>query len=79
METKERVIKLLADKLGISKTEIKEEHELVNDLGMDSLDVVESLMEVEHEFGLRIDDLEAQKIKTVGDLVKKIEEKRMGR
>lgn len=79
MEVKERVINLLSEKLGYDKLEIKENQEFVNDLGADSLDMVEIIMEIEEEFGLKIDDTEISEVKTVGDLIKKIENKRMGR
>jgi len=79
MEVKERVINLLSEKLGYDKLEIKETQEFVNDLGTDSLDMAEIVMGVEDEFGLVIGDDEIMQVKTVGDLIKKIENKRMGR
>ena len=53
--------------------------EFVNDLGTDSLDMAEIVMGIEDEFGLVISDDEIMQVKTVGDLIKKIENKRMGR
>lgn len=79
MEVKERVINLLSEKLGYDKLEIKESQEFVNDLGTDSLDMAEIVMGIEDEFGLVIGDDEIMQVKTVGDLIKKIENKRMGR
>ena len=79
MEVKERVINLLSEKLGYDKLEIKETQEFVNDLGTDSLDMAEIVMGIEDEFGLVIGDDEIMQVKTVGDLIKKIEKKRMGR
>lgn len=79
MEVKERVINLLSEKLGYDKLEIKENQEFVNDLGTDSLDMAEIVMGIEDEFGLVIGDDEIMQVKTVGDLIKKIENKRMGR
>ena len=79
MEVKERVINLLSEKLGYDKLEIKENQEFVNDLGTDSLDMAEIVMGIEDEFGLVIGDDEIMQVKTVGDLIKKIEKKRMGR
>ena len=70
-------IKVL-DALGY-KLEIKENQEFVNDLGTDSLDMAEIVMGIEDEFGLVIGDDEIMQVKTVGDLIKKIENKRMGR
>ena len=79
MEVKERVIEVLSDKLGINKLEIKETQNIMNDLGTDSLDMVEIIMGIEEEFGLVIGDDEITQIKTVGDLIKKVENKRLGR
>ena len=79
MEVKERVIEVLSDKLGINKLEIKETQDIMNDLGCDSLDMAEIVMGIEDEFGLVIGDDEIMQVKTVGDLIKKIENKRMGR
>ena len=73
METKERIMNLLADKLGYERCEIKEEQNLVTELGIDSLDMVEIIMGIEEEFGLKIDDKEVEGIKTVEDLIKKVE------
>ena len=74
METKERIINLLAEKLGYEKAEINENQDLINDLGIDSLDMVEIIIGVEEEFGLKIDDKEVDGIKTVEDLIKKADE-----
>lgn len=79
MEVKERVINLLSEKLGYDKLEIKEDQDFVTDLGTDSLDMAEIVMGIEDEFGLVISDDEIMQVKTVGDLIKKIENKRMGR
>ena len=79
MEVKERVINLLSEKLGYDKLEIKENQDFVTDLGTDSLDMAEITMGIEDEFGLVFGDDEIMQVKTVGDLIKKIENKRMGR
>ena len=79
MEVKERVINLLSEKLGYDKLEIKENQDFVTDLGTDSLDMAEIVMGIEDEFGLVISDDEIMQVKTVGDLIKKIDNKRMGR
>ena len=79
MEVKERIINLLSDKLGYDATEIKEENNFITDLGADSLDMVEIIMGIEQEFGLKIDDNEISEVKTVGDLIKKVENMRLGR
>ena len=79
MEVKERIINLLSDKLGYAATEIKEENNFITDLSADSLDMVEIIMGIEQEFGLKIDDNEISEVKTVGDLIKKVNDIRMGR
>ena len=79
MEVKERIINLLCDKLGFDRFEVNEEKNFITDLGADSLDMVEIIMGIEEEFGLKIDDTEISEVKTVGDLIKKVENKRLGR
>jgi len=73
MTTLEKVIDIVADKLGKDKAQITSTSSFVNDLGADSLDVVEFVMEVEKEFNITIPDEEATKMTTVGDAVKYIE------
>ncbi len=73
MTTFEKVRKIVADKLGVQEAKIEETSAFVNDLGADSLDVVEFVMEVEKEFDITIPDEEAAKLTTVGDAVKYIE------
>lgn len=75
MKTIENVIKILSEKLGIDESEINGESNLLDDLGMDSLDMVEVIMAMEKEFEINMSDEELVGIKTVNDLVKKIEEK----
>lgn len=79
MEVKERIINLLCDKLGFDRFEVSEEKNFITDLGADSLDMAEIIMGIEEEFGLKIDDTEISEVKTVGDLIKKVEDKRFGR
>ena len=79
MEVKERIINLLCDKLGFDRFEVSEEKNFITDLGADSLDMAEIIMGIEEEFGLKIDDTEISEVKTVGDLIKKVENKRLGR
>ena len=78
MEMRERIINVLSEQLGVNKSEISDESNLVNDLGADSLDVVEIIMALEKEFDLTIPDSEVDGIKTVGDLVKKAEKLNSG-
>lgn len=79
MEVNERIINLLSEKLGYDKCDIKEEKVFTTDLGLDSLDMVELIMGIEHEFGLKIDDADIEDVRTVGDLIKKVDNLRMGR
>lgn len=72
-DVKERVIDIVADQLGVSKDKISEETSFVNDLGADSLDTVELVMELEEEFDINIPDDAAEKIQTVGQAIDHIE------
>jgi len=69
----QKIIDLVAEKLGKSKEEIKLTSRLVEDLGADSLDVVELIMAFEDEFGVSLPDEEIAKMKTIGDIVKFID------
>lgn len=73
MSTFEKVKKIVAEKLGVDEAKVTESAAFVNDLGADSLDVVEFVMEVEKDFGIDIPDEEAAKLVTVGDAVKYID------
>ncbi len=72
-EIESRVKDIIADKLGVDAAEIKAESSFQNDLGADSLDTVELIMEFEKEFGISIPDDKAEAISTVGDAVSYIE------
>ena len=65
----EKIKEILAEQLGVSEDEIEMDSSLTDDLGADSLDLVELVMALEQEFDLEISDEEAEKIKTVGDAV----------
>ena len=67
MEVIDRVKKIIIDQLGIDASKITEESSFVDDLGADSLDIVELIMAFEEEFDVEIPDEDAEKIKTVGD------------
>ncbi len=71
----ERVTKVIVDRLGVDESEVKMEASFRDDLGADSLDVVELVMELEDEFEMEISDDDAEKITTVGDAVSYIESK----
>lgn len=70
----ERVIEIVADQLGVDKEKVTPETHFVNDLGADSLDTVELVMELEEEFDINIPDDAAEKIETVGQAIQFIEE-----
>lgn len=69
----ERIKEILADQLDAAADTMTMESDIANDLGADSLDVVELLMAIEDEFDVEIPDEEIENIKTIGDLVKYIE------
>lgn len=69
----ERVIDIVAEQLGVDKDKINRESNFVNDLGADSLDTVELVMELEEEFDIDIPDEAAEKIQTVGQAIEHIE------
>jgi acyl carrier protein len=69
-----RVQAIIVDKLGVDEGEVTAEASFTNDLGADSLDTVELIMEFEKEFNIAIPDDQAEKIATVGDAVKYIED-----
>jgi acyl carrier protein len=72
-EVASKIKAIIVDKLGVEETEVTPEASFTNDLGADSLDTVELIMEFEKEFGVTIPDDEAEKISTVGDAIAHIE------
>jgi acyl carrier protein len=72
-DTFDRVKKIIVEQLGVEDNEVTPEASITDDLGADSLDQVELVMAFETEFGIDIPDEEAEKIKTVGDAVAKID------
>jgi len=69
-----RVKKIVAEQLGVAEADIKNESSFVDDLGADSLDTVELVMALEEEFGIEVPDEEAEKLISVGDVIRYIEE-----
>lgn len=76
MPDKESIVKLIiADKFNIAKTEVRDEMNFSNDLGADSLDSVELIVELEKKFNIVIPDDEADKIQSVGDAIEYVRKK----
>ncbi len=73
-EIEEKVKAIIVDKLSVDEAEVKNEASFSNDLGADSLDTVELIMEFEKQFGITIPDDQAEKISTDGESIKNIEE-----
>lgn len=71
---KERVVDIIVEQLGVNEDQVVPEAKFVEDLGADSLDTVELVMALEEEFGAEIPDEEAEKLTTVGDAIKYIED-----
>jgi acyl carrier protein len=70
----DRVIKIIVEQLGVNEDQVKPEAKFVEDLGADSLDIVELVMALEEEFGTEIPDEDAEKLLSVGDVTKFIED-----
>jgi len=75
MAVTEKVKSIIAEQLGVKIEEVTEGASFIDDLGADSLDTVELVMALEEEFGVEIPDEDAEKMTTVGDAIKYIEEK----
>ncbi|MFA5111868.1 MAG: acyl carrier protein [Desulfobaccales bacterium] len=67
--TQDKVIDIIVDKLGVDRAEVTPEAVFVDDLGADSLDLVELIMAMEEEFGMEIADEDAEKLRTVQDVI----------
>jgi acyl carrier protein len=73
-DVQSKVVSIIVDKLGVEESEVTKEASFTNDLGADSLDTVELIMEFEKEFNIAIPDDQAENIQTVDDAVKYITE-----
>ena len=71
----ERVIEIVCENLGVNKEQVTRETKFLEDVGADSLDIVELVMAFEEEFGVEVPDEDAEKLQTVGDVIKYIEDK----
>ncbi len=71
----EEITQIIVNQLGVDKTAIVPEAKFIDDLGADSLDIVELLMALEDEYGIEVPDEDAEGMQTVGDIVRYIEER----
>ena len=71
----DRVKEIIVEQLGVNQEQVKPEAKFIEDLGADSLDTVELVMAFEEEFGAEIPDEDAEKLQSVGDVIKYIEER----
>lgn len=74
-ELKQKVTEIIVKKLGVEESQVTETANFIKDLGADSLDTVELIMEFEKEFGITIEDSDAEKIQTVGDIIAYLKDK----
>ena len=75
MDIFEQVKKILCDQLDLDEEQVTEDSEVIDDLGADSLDIVDLVMTLEEEFDTEIPDEDIERLRTVGDIVKYIEER----
>ena len=79
MSVAEKVKKMIVDQLGVSESEVVPEAKFIDDLGADSLDIVELIMALEDEYSIEIPDEDAEKMETVGDAIRYIEDRLAGK
>jgi acyl carrier protein len=75
MTVTEKVREMIVEQLGVSESEVVPEAKFIDDLGADSLDIVELIMALEDVYGIEIPDEDAEKMETVGDAIKYIEQR----
>jgi acyl carrier protein len=75
VSVEQRVIEIVCEHLAVSKEQVTRTTSFIEDIGADSLDIVELVMELEEEFDVQIPDTDAEKIKTVGEAIDYIEKK----
>ncbi len=75
MAVEDKIKDLIVEQLGVSAAEVVPEASFIDDLGADSLDIVELVMAIEEEFGLEIPDDDAEKIQSIGDAISYVEER----
>jgi acyl carrier protein len=79
MSVTEKVKKMIVDQLGVSESEVVPEANFIDDLGADSLDIVELIMALEDEYSIEIPDEDAEKMETVGDAIRYIDDRLAGK
>ncbi|MCI0546631.1 MAG: acyl carrier protein [Candidatus Rokubacteria bacterium] len=75
MQLEDRVTEIIVEQLGVAREEVVPEASFIDDLGADSLDIVELVMAMEEEFDVEIPDDDAEKIQTIGDAISYLKEK----
>ena len=75
MDLEQRISEIIVDQLGVSRDDIQSESSFTDDLGADSLDLVEMVMAMEEEFGVEIPEEDSEKLQTFGDVVAYLKEK----
>jgi acyl carrier protein len=75
MDLEQRVSEIIVEQLGVSRDDIESESSFIDDLGADSLDIVELVMAMEEEFGVEISEEDSEKLQTFGDAVAYLKEK----
>jgi len=78
MALEERVAEIIVEQLGVSKDEVNPKASFIDDLGADSLDIVELVMAMEEEFDIEIPDDDAERMQTIGDAINYLKEKLEG-
>jgi acyl carrier protein len=79
MSLEQRVQEIIVEQLGVSAEEAVPQASFIEDLGADSLDIVELVMAIEEEFGLEIPDEDAERMQNIGDAISYVEERTAGR
>jgi acyl carrier protein len=79
MAVEDKIREIIVDQLGVAAEEVVPEASFIDDLGADSLDIVELVMAIEEEFGLEIPDEDAERMQNIGDAISYVEERTAGR
>ena len=79
MAVEDKIKEIIVEQLGVAVEEVVPEASFIDDLGADSLDIVELVMAIEEEFGLEIPDEDAERMQNIGDVISYVEERTAGR